>query len=202
VRIRRAQLSDLPACREVCLGTGDSGADAHHLFSLPEILSDIFVAPYFEFCLEFGWVLENDQAKVVGYVLGCPDTATFESQLQDIWWPRIRAKYENIEAVTNEDRECLAFLAKPVPAPLDVSRRYPAHGHIDLLPEAQGAGWGLRMMTTMMDALKATGVSGMYLDVSAVNFRAHKFYAKLGFTEIAKDGDSVYLGISLQEAVS
>lgn len=195
MHIRRATADDLSACREVCLGTGNSGADAHDLFTLKEILSDIFVAPYFEFCLEFAWVLESDAGEVCGYVLGCPDNVKFEDQLQNIWWPRIRAKYEDVSGSTRDDQDCLAFIASPAQAPTVVSSRYPAHGHIDLLPMAQGSGWGGQMMSLMMKTMADQGISGMYLDVSVGNLRAQKFYSKLGFTEVVRHGESCYLGI-------
>lgn len=186
--------ADLPACREVCLGTGDSGADGRALFTLMDIVSDVFVAPYFEFCREYAWVLENDEGNVCGYVLGCADTNAFELNLHETWWPRMREKYAGISGVTDRDRSYLNFIAHPVPAPESVVAQFPAHGHIDLLPEAQGAGWGKQMMTVMMNALRDAGASGMYLDVSVDNARALKFYSTLGFSEIQRTDESCYLG--------
>ena len=194
MRIRPATPADLPACRDVCLGTGDSGADGRALFTLMDIVSDVFVAPYFEFCLEFAWVLENDEGSVCGYVLGCADTPAYETQLRDIWWPRMRAKYAGVSGVTDRDKSYLDFIATPVSAPAVVVAQFPAHGHIDLLPEAQGAGWGTKMMTLMMNALRDAGARGMYLDVSVDNIRAQKFYSTLGFSELQRTEESCYLG--------
>jgi GNAT superfamily N-acetyltransferase len=196
MKLRPATRDDLAACLAVCLGTGDSGQDASRLFSLPELLGDIFVAPYIEFCLDFAWVLVDSTDAVCGYVLGCPDNERFDQQLQSQWWPAMRSKYADAVAITKDDADCLAFIASPSSAPAEVLSAFPAHGHIDLLAPAQGQGWGVTMMNTMMDALKAAGVPGMYLDVSVVNLRAQKFYARLGFVEITRAGESVYLGIN------
>lgn len=195
MKIRPAAITDLPACYEVCLGTGDSGADGHHMFSQPELLGDIYVAPYFEFCLDFGWVLVDDADQVQGYVLGCPDTKEFEKQLSEIWWPRMREKYKGVQPTTPAETECLEFIANPNPAPADLVQQFPAHGHIDLLPIAQGAGFGKAMMQKELIALKNAGASGMYLDVSIFNERALKFYERLGFKSIVQRGESNYLGL-------
>ena len=37
---------------------------------------------------------------------------------------------------------------------------YPAHLHIDLLPEVQGQGWGRLLIATLVDALRERGVAG------------------------------------------
>lgn len=196
MRIRHAVPADLPACREVCLGTGDSGADGRALFTLMDIVSDVFVAPYFEFCLEYAWVLENDEGAVCGYVLGCADTNAYEQNLRETWWPQMREKYAGVLGATDRDKSYLDFIAHPVPAPASVVAHYPAHGHIDLLPEAQGAGWGKQMMHLMMNALRDAGARGMYLDVSVDNLRAQKFYSRLGFVEIQRTDESCYLGLT------
>ena len=106
----------------------------------------------------------------------------------------MREKYAGVIGVTDRDTSYLDFIAHPVPAPAEVVADFPAHGHIDLLPEAQGAGWGTQMMTLMMNALRDAGASGMYLDVSVDNLRAQKFYSTLGFSEIQRTDESCYLG--------
>ena len=97
-------------------------------------------------------------------------------------------------SVTDRDKSYLDFIATPVSAPAVVVAQFPAHGHIDLLPEAQSAGWGTQMMTLMMNALRDAGAHGMYLDVSVDNIRAQKFYSKLGFAELQRTEESCYLG--------
>ena len=74
---------------------------------------------------------------------------------------------------------------------------YPAHLHIDLLPEAQGAGWGRALMEGLQDALRAGGSPGVHLGVSARNQRALGFYRHLGYEELASDGIGHTLGLRL-----
>ena len=80
------------------------------------------------------------------------------------------------------------------PEPVD---EYPSHLHIDLLPRAQGQGWGVRMVGTMLDRLRAQGSPGVHLGMWSSNTRAFGFYTKLGFQELARVGESLYLGKKL-----
>ena len=69
------------------------------------------------------------------------------------------------------------------PAGLDLGL-YPSHLHIDLVPDAQGNGNGLRMMEALLDALRAKGSRGVFLQMHEGNTRARRFYAKLGFEQL------------------
>ena len=75
---------------------------------------------------------------------------------------------------------------------------YPAHLHIDLLPRAQGRGWGRRMMDHLLAALRSKGSPGVHLGVGQINERAVGFYRKLGFEELARVRDVLYLGLRLK----
>src|SRR5690606_4384619 len=59
--------------------------------------------------------------------------------------------------------------------------RYPAHLHIDLLPEAQRQGLGRALIDTLIDALRGRGVAGLHLAASIGNTDAIAFYPRVGF---------------------
>jgi GNAT superfamily N-acetyltransferase len=61
---------------------------------------------------------------------------------------------------------------------------YPAHLHIDLLPELQGQGWGRRLIDTLVAALRERGVTGLHLASSSDNAGAIAFYPRVGFTPL------------------
>ena len=61
---------------------------------------------------------------------------------------------------------------------------YPAHLHIDLLPELQGQGFGRRLIDTLRAALAARGVPAVHLGMDAANTGARAFYDRLGFHEL------------------
>jgi ribosomal protein S18 acetylase RimI-like enzyme len=71
------------------------------------------------------------------------------------------------------------------PEPYDA---YPSHLHIDLLPRAQGRGYGRRMMEEVMARLRRRGSPGAHLGVSLRNTPAMAFYEKLGFRPLMRVG--------------
>lgn len=61
---------------------------------------------------------------------------------------------------------------------------YPAHLHIDLLPEYQKKGLGRILINTLCEHLKKNGIKGVMLSVFIGNTGAIKFYHKCGFKKI------------------
>ena len=78
VLLRSAKIDDLPDLLRVCLETGDSGKDATHLHKLPDLVGEIYVAPYVLHEPKFAYALVTDD-RVVGYLLGVLDTKAFEN---------------------------------------------------------------------------------------------------------------------------
>jgi ribosomal protein S18 acetylase RimI-like enzyme len=176
------------------LGTGDSGEDASERHHCPDLLGEVFVGPYLYCAPQHAFVLVDEADGCVGYVLGVADTRAFESRLESDWWPPARIRAQECRDPLPADGWLLSRLALPVTAPEEIVELYPAHGHIDLLPIAQGSGWGARMMTVLMDSLADAGAPGMHLEVSPANARALAFYDKLGFAVVATGDDALYLG--------
>jgi ribosomal protein S18 acetylase RimI-like enzyme len=58
------------------------------------------------------------------------------------------------------------------------------------------------MMHELMRRLRASGSPGVHLGMSAHNDRAYRFYTKLGFAELARQGagddETIYMGKRLQ----
>ncbi|RME92107.1 MAG: GNAT family N-acetyltransferase [Verrucomicrobia bacterium] len=200
-RLRRARPGDRDACYRVCLLTGDAGRDASALFpDDPDALGNLFVGPYLALEPELAFVLEDDEG-VCGYVLGALDTPTFYRRMEEEWLPPLRARHPRPVGPREQWTEAQKiyhefhepdFHFPPAFAP------YPSHLHIDLLPRAQGRGWGRRMMEHLMRELAARGSPGVHLGLSARNDRAWRFYRKLGFEELERittdDGGVIYMG--------
>ncbi len=77
------------------------------------------------------------------------------------------------------------------------ARHYPAHLHIDLLPELQGQGWGRRLIEALRDRLRAAGVPGVHLVAAGTNAGAIAFYERLGFTRLDAPADVAAFGMLL-----
>jgi GNAT superfamily N-acetyltransferase len=60
--------------------------------------------------------------------------------------------------------------------------RWPAHLHINLLPEARGKGAGAALMRTWLDRLRTGGSPGVHLGMFAENHNAAGFFRSQGFT--------------------
>ncbi|WP_309128861.1 GNAT family N-acetyltransferase [Microbacterium sp.] len=186
---------------DVCLRTGANGEDATAMFHDPRILGDLFVGPYLRLEPELAWVLLDAGGEPAGFVLGAADTAQFEAAAEKHWWPAVRVRHADA-AVPGEERSWgdasvrRAILSPPVTPPA-VTEEYPAHLHIDLLPQAQGAGHGRRLIGTLLAALEARSVPGVHLGVGTGNVRAIGFYRRLGFDLIADEGSFLRLGLRL-----
>jgi len=193
--IRPAGPYDLPGTYRVSIQTADAGADGSALFTNPDLLGHIYVGGYIVAEPDLAFVLVDGNG-VAGYVLGARDTRRFEAWQEREWWPRLRTQYPITGGSTLDD-ELISHLHTPVTAPESVVERYPAHLHIDLLPRAQGKGLGRVMLETLFDALRAGGVSGVHLDVGEDNHNAIAFYRHLGFVELDRGVDSIYMGMEL-----
>ena len=77
---------------------------------------------------------------------------------------------------------------------LDCVDEYPAHLHIDLLPDAQGRGAGRALIEAMAALLTERGVPGVHLNASKANTGAQAFYPRVGFEAIDEDEGSVTFG--------
>ena len=197
VLLRAANIADLPELRRICLETGDSGKDATHLHKLPELVGDIYVAPYVIHEPDFAYVLLAEN-KVVGYLLGVLDTRSFEKTLVEKYWPIAKAKYEQINfEITPSDQELLAELSKQGFSDEELTERYPSHLHIDIVESHQSAGFGKSMIAFLLSELKQAGSSGVHLHMSASNDRARVFYKKFGFVEVVENANECIMGLPL-----
>ncbi|MBM7829821.1 ribosomal protein S18 acetylase RimI-like enzyme [Agromyces cerinus] len=199
--IRPYRPADREQVARVCLLTAAGGGDATGVYSDDTLMPEVFALPYVEYAPELAFVVA-DGDRVLGYVIGVADTAAFARWWKREWGPAFAARHPSpgaptgrepafteaqlIEAGTSPDRMLIAELAE-----------YPAHLHIDLLPELQGRGFGRRLIETLRAALAERGVPGVHLGMDAANTGARQFYDRLGFHELPSSrADSPLLGIA------
>jgi ribosomal protein S18 acetylase RimI-like enzyme len=196
--VRPYRPEDLDALYRVCLETGDAGRDATALHDDPTLLGHVYAAPYALFEPELAFVLEDEEG-VGGYVLGALDTTAFDARLDAEWWPPLRRRYPLPPdgAADTPDGLLVAMIHHPVRRDPVVVARYPSHLHVDLVARCQGRGHGVRLMATLLDALRAAGSPGVHLGVSTRNERAIGFYRHLGCTELDADDWIIRFGIPL-----
>ncbi|MCA9966084.1 MAG: GNAT family N-acetyltransferase [Anaerolineales bacterium] len=199
--IRPYHPTDLTSLYRICLQTGDHGRDATLLYRDPDLLGHIYAAPYAVFEPDLCFLLTRN-AVPCGYILGTRDSVAFGERCERDWLPPLRARYPLPEPT---DPSSDAWAVRSIHASARVSDEelqayvasYPAHLHIDLLPEAQQQGWGRKLMERFWHELQEMGVTAVHLGVSRSNPRAVAFYKKLGYRPVHQYPKAIMFGIKL-----
>ncbi len=175
----------MPELYEICLKTGENGNDASGVIDFPNLLGDFYAAPYAIYEPELCFVLVNN-GRPVGYVLAASDTPAFERWMFDEWFPPLREKYPKPAADGTDHQSHLLRTIHKTECEPDNEPGYPAHLHIDILPEGQGGGWGLKLMEALWNQLRSMGVPAVHLGVSKANANAVGFYKHIGYHVISE----------------
>ena len=181
--IRPSAPGDFHAVSDICVRTGELGPDAPGLYESDELLPDIYARPYLLLEPELAFVLEREQ-RVGGYILGVADTARFVRRYREEWLPVLRRKYVHVDPPRTRDERTRHQGFVPERMLIPELEQYPAHLHIDLLPEHQRQGFGRRLVQRLLQALAERGVPGLHLSMAAGNTAARAFYARVGFVEL------------------
>jgi ribosomal protein S18 acetylase RimI-like enzyme len=199
--IRLYRESDRDAMFDVCMRTGWAGGDARGYFQDQELLPDIFAAPFAALEPDLLFVLDNGE-RAVGYVAGTSDTARFAKEYRERWLPLVAARHPQPTSEPSSHDEVMAnLLHNPESMIIPDLADYPAHLHIDILPEYQGLGYGRGLMRAEISALRQAGAPRVFLGMLTANTAARTFYEKVGFrvVPVANAGPLTYLGRSTAE---
>jgi ribosomal protein S18 acetylase RimI-like enzyme len=192
--IRGYRPADRADCFEICVRTADLGNDATGKYSSDELMAELFFAPYVDLDPSLAFVVD-DGDWVVGYVVATADTRQFVERYRAELMENFVAAHplDTLDAGAEADMVSLGHHPEHLLIPeIDA---YPAHLHIDLLPQAQGQGWGRRLIETERAALAARGVPRVHLTMATDNRAARAFYDRLGFHQLATGGGVTTLGI-------
>ncbi|HWM18250.1 MAG TPA: GNAT family N-acetyltransferase [Ilumatobacteraceae bacterium] len=196
--VRRFAEPDTPALYDVCLRTADAGGDATHLHHEPSLPGHVWLGPYLALEPELAWVVDDGNGRALGYVVGAVDTVAFEESRERSWWPELRMLYpestKRSGTLTEADEGLVRTIHHPYPPRRQILEDHPSHLHIDLLPEAQGAGFGRVLIDTIGAALARRGSRGVYVGVAPANTPALAFYRKVAFVDLLAEEGVVWLG--------
>jgi ribosomal protein S18 acetylase RimI-like enzyme len=163
------------------------GDSPHWYWRDVESFADLWSRYYTDQEPESLFVAARPDGVVVGYLLGCVDSTRANEFNQLLYYHAVR-RYCLLRpgtaefmwrSVTDVLRDNLIG-RRPVPAPFH-DRRWPAHLHINLLPEARAGGVGRRLMTHWLDRLHELDVPGCHIETMAENSRAIAFFEAMGF---------------------
>jgi ribosomal protein S18 acetylase RimI-like enzyme len=196
--VRPYRAHDLAAVYDVCVRTANAGEDARGKYQSDALMPDIFAGPYVHLEPDLAFVLD-DGHRAVGYIVGTADTAAFVLAYRRRWIPRVAGRYAiPPDPPVTADERMRWLLHRPEHMLVPELADYPAHLHIDVLPDHQGSGHGKALMEAFLRAAATAGAPAVHLAVAPANTRALGFYKRLGFHEVAvPDAHGVvYLGRS------
>jgi ribosomal protein S18 acetylase RimI-like enzyme len=154
-----------------------------------ESFADLWSRYYTDREPQSAFVASRPDGTVVGYLLGCVETADENEFNRLLGYHAVRRyclvrpgtagfMWRSMADVLRDN----VVGRRPVPAPLH-DRRWPAHLHINLLPEARAGGVGRRLMILWLDRLRQLDVPGCHVETMAENGRAVAFFEATGFVK-------------------
>lgn len=178
INIRNYKKRDFDAVRFVCLNSDGAVIKKE----LQECILHTFCDYYIEREPENCFVLDDD-SKAVGYIICSQDFNTFKKIFEEEYLPLNKPLGDRLY---NWAKKSIVLHDK-------YKTEYPAHLHIDLLPQYQHKGYGGKMLLTLFEHLKEKNIKGVMLSTQSNNFNAISFYKKFGFTQLDSfDGDIAF----------
>ena len=188
IEIRQVNKVDEQALVEICYITGDN--------TLKRIFPDPYLFSYF-WCLYYlrhepegcFVAVDNEKNKVIGYIMSTSDTINQEEDFIVKMKPLIKLRMKEIKLRTLSSRIYAHFI---IHKSLSKKRKkmlesFPAHLHINILPNYQRQGIGYRLMQSLEKFLKENNIQGFHLEVGAKNTLGINFYTKYGLESISKN---------------
>ncbi|WP_062201230.1 GNAT family N-acetyltransferase [Demequina salsinemoris] len=198
--IRPVSDGDHAQIARICLLTGRQGEDATGVFCDDTVLSDVYATPYLHgpggFCLVWEADGAAGEAEARGYVLGTSDTESFQRWFVEEWWPERAPLHQPCHV---PDAWLLSAAADPERMLVPRLGEFPAHLHIDLLPDQQGRGAGRALIEAACGLLTMRDVPGVHLVAETANENAQAFYPRVGFDAVARDDATVTWGRRLTD---
>lgn len=201
--IRGCEHRDLTGISEVCCRTGYGGEDISRSarFRDRRLFAMLFCHYYvrYERPTSFVVVPKQEPDRVVGYVLGCSDTARYERYFALKMVPRIalRAFFVTLWRNPGAVIEMIRWgRGAPWREANPAGSAYPAHLHIDILPEYQRLGIGSLLLERLEKHFMERGVTGVHLVTSSYHRSALPFYEKHGYRRVREQEHRMWSGLS------
>ncbi len=168
VTVKKYDPKQLDDVRQVCINTGPLEAATDPV--MRKFILRTFCDYYCEMEPQNVYVLADENDTAQGYVFIAENfklySKNFKKYLADI---KTTGKSNYFEVLGE-----LALYGL-------LSKKYPAHLHIDINAPFRGNGNGSKMVQTQLENLRKKNVKGVMLIVGSNNYRGIKFYEKNGF---------------------
>lgn len=203
ISIEKCKPQDLEAISEICYSTGYMGEDlsGRGIFEDRTLFCYLFCDyyPVFESSHCFVAVDRDSGNRIVGYIIGTDNTYRQLKNYILRFSMRIVLrmlfitpwKYpESFRAVCFMAVNGLRHGGKSFS-----SKDFPAHFHINILPQYQRFGIGSRLISTFESHLSEIGIKGVHLTTSNRNYKAIPFYEGRGYNLAYTSASKVWAGV-------
>ncbi len=180
--IRKYEEKDFDGVRYACLNS-EGGIDDKELCA---VVLSLFCDYYIENEPQNCFVVSHN-GKAVGYVICAENYENFKPVYDEKYVPEIE-KY---------DKKYMEWARGAYILQEKFKEEYPAHLHIDILPEYQRLGWGGKLINSLVNHLKEKGIKGVMLTTGTGNETANNFYKKYGFEILEILGTDIAFGMKL-----
>ncbi|ADG79389.1 GCN5-related N-acetyltransferase OS=Tsukamurella paurometabola (strain ATCC 8368 / DSM / CCUG 35730 / CIP 100753 / JCM 10117 / KCTC 9821 / NBRC 16120 /NCIMB 702349 / NCTC 13040) OX=521096 GN=Tpau_2791 PE=4 SV=1 [Tsukamurella paurometabola] len=178
--IRRYRASDRAALDALFLRAG-AGSPSGVLWGHAESERAVYLDPYIDHCADTVYVAE-DRGDMVGYLTGCPPGSTLPPEddriVGALMRPAVLLRPATMRFLGRAAVDALRSRGEGASSGELRDPRWPAHLHIDLLPEARGTGAAQALMDAWLARLDG---AGCYLQTLVENPRAVRFFDRAGF---------------------
>ncbi|BCJ85227.1 GNAT family N-acetyltransferase [Effusibacillus dendaii] len=203
IYIRPYQHADEQSVLQICYRTGFMGQDLSgtNRFNDRKLFGYLFCLFYLRYETEHCFVAvdRSNGDKVVGYILGTLDTRNQNRQFawKMGWRIALRLLFYTGWRYTESFREVIFFLkgARSKIEPNPLYKVYPAHLHINVLPEYQHCGIGSKLLDRFEQHVRKSGVAGIHLSTSNRNLKAIPFYRKKGYDLLLEKEDTFWSNV-------
>ena len=161
VRYYRAE--DRDQVRHICAETGFLGDPIDPLFQDRELFADFLTAPYTDAEPENCLVLEGDEGRLLGYIMGSRSSFKHLGYLAfrfPGWIVRVIFRYFFVYG--NPSRKYIRWLLFQGRKETPAAPAQGVHFHINLLPEARGLSVGKRLFDTFLDRMGELGEKSVF----------------------------------------
>ncbi len=183
--IRQYKAKDKEDVRFVCLNSdGPCRNSKRGINFLLAVYCDYYIENEPENC----FVATDENDKAIGYIISTENFDKFKEIYLKDYYTRIkkweyRRRKSALRSIVSHEK---------------YKQDYPAHLHIDILPQYQHMGLGRKLMDALCDNLREKSVRGIMFTVWHKNDNAIKFYEKYGFQLIERRETTLVYGLKLK----
>lgn len=189
ISVRPYEAKDYDQVRLICIATSDIRvrSETKRVYVL-KMFCDYYIEAEPKNCFV---AVDSDEEsgieKVIGYILCASDCENYAKNFIKNYLPKIK----ETGRLNGFSARSQVFLYSRYAA------FFPAHLHIDILPDYQRQGIGGMLTDTLLTHLREMKVKGLMLVVGKKNEKGCSFYRKFGFSEVGKVGPGIVFGIDL-----